>query len=197
MKPKEDSKTPRIVVVEDELITRVDMVEIIEEAGYDVVGQAKDGFDAIELCRREHPDVVMMDIKMPMLNGLEATKIIREEGLADCVVLVTAYSDKKYIQEAKNLGVMNYLVKPFDESTLIPAIEMACGKQAELDDIKERLGKAEKKLDDRKIVERAKGILMEKNHLSEEEAYQSLRKLAMDKRTTLVNICDIIIKTMK
>lgn len=187
---------PRIVVAEDELITRLDLVEIIEEAGYPVVGQAKDGFDAIEICRKERPDVILMDIKMPLLDGLQATKIIKEEELAKCIVLVTAYSDQEYIKEAKKLGVMNYLVKPFDESTLIPAIEIAAGKQEELEKIKEKLTETEKKLDDRVIIDRAKGILMDRNHCSEEEAYQSLRKLAMNKRTTLANISEIIVKTM-
>ena len=188
---------PKVVVAEDELITRLDLVEIIEEAGYPVVGQAKDGFDAIEICRKERPDVILMDIKMPLLDGLQATKIIKEENLAKCIVLVTAYSDQEYIKEAKKLGVMNYLVKPFDESTLIPAIEIAASKQEELESIKKKLTETEKKLDDRIVIDRAKGILMDKHKCLEEEAYQSLRKLAMNKRTTLAHISEIIVKTME
>ena len=122
-----------VVIAEDELITRMDIGEILEVAGYKVVGLAKDGLEAVDFCRKEKPDLAILDIKMPLLGGLEATKIIKKENLAKCVVLLTAFSDAEYIEKARDLGVMTYLVKPFDESTLIPAIEIALGKQKEMD----------------------------------------------------------------
>lgn len=185
----------KIIVAEDELITRMDMIEIIEEAGYSVVGQAGDGFEAIEVCRRERPDLAIMDIKMPLLDGIKAAKIIKEENLAKCVILVTAYSDLELINEAKGVGVMSYLVKPIDEKSLIPAIEIAFNKQSEINNVKSELEIIQQKLEDRKIIEKAKGIIMTKRNYSEDESYKFIRSLAMEKRTSIRKISEVIVKS--
>lgn len=185
----------KIIVAEDELITRMDMIEIIEEAGYTVVGQAGDGFEAIEVCRRERPDLAIMDIKMPLLDGIKAAKIIKEENLAKCVILVTAYSDLELINEAKGVGVMSYLVKPIDEKSLIPAIEIAFNKQSEINNVKSELEIIQQKLEDRKIIEKAKGIIMTKRNYSEDESYKFIRSLAMEKRTSIRKISEVIVKS--
>ncbi|MCG8499748.1 MAG: response regulator [Firmicutes bacterium] len=183
----------KIVIADDEPITRMDICEILKEVGYDVVGQASDGFDAIELCRKYRPDIVLMDVKMPLLNGLKATKVINEEKLAKCVVLLTAYSGKEFIQQAKALGVMGYLVKPVNEKALLPAIEVAVAKSKEFEQIRENMEKVQDKLEARKLIERAKGILSRKYGISEQEAYDRIRKLSMDKRCPMKNIANAII----
>ncbi|MDK2799550.1 MAG: two-component system, response regulator PdtaR [Clostridiales bacterium] len=183
----------KIVIADDEPITRMDISEILEEAGYDVVGKASDGFDAIELCRKFNPDVILMDVKMPLLNGLKATKVIKEEKLAKCVVLLTAYSGQEFVQQAKELKVMGYLVKPINEKILLPTIEVAISKSEEIEKMKEDIKKAEEKLEARKLIERAKGILIRKHGISEEDAYNKIRKLSMEKRCSMRNIANVII----
>lgn len=132
--------TKRIVIADDEPVTRMDLSEILEDAGYNVVGSASDGFDAIELCREFKPDLVLMDVKMPLLNGLKAAKIITEEQLTNCVILLTAYSGQEFIEEAKkNLGVMGYLVKPINDRNLLPAIEIALSKSQQIEAIKKKM----------------------------------------------------------
>ena len=115
----------RVVIADDEPIIRMDLKEILEKEGYTVIGEAADGFDAVEICRREHPELVIMDVKMPLLDGLTASKLIAQEKLADTVVLLTAYCDKEFIQEAKEADVSAYFVKPVDERTFLPGLEIA------------------------------------------------------------------------
>ncbi|PWJ95938.1 response regulator receiver and ANTAR domain protein [Oceanotoga teriensis] len=135
----------KIVIADDEPITRQDLREILEIAGYNVVADASDGFDAVELCRKFKPDLVLMDIKMPLLDGLNASKIITSEGLAGGVILLTAYSDEDFIAKAKKSGVIGYLVKPIDERSLIPSIEISLSKCVEINRMKEDIKKANKK----------------------------------------------------
>ncbi|WP_129599595.1 ANTAR domain-containing response regulator [Anaerophilus nitritogenes] len=183
----------RIVIADDEPITRMDISEILEEAGYDVVGQASDGFDAIELCKKFRPHLVLMDVKMPLLNGMKAAKVIKEEELADCIALLTAYSSKEFIEEAKEVGVMAYIVKPIDERNLLPAIEVALAKSEEIKKIKGDIKKTKEKLEARKLIEKAKGILVKNHGISEDEAYNKIRKLSMDKRYPMQTIAHAII----
>ncbi len=183
----------RIVIADDEPITRMDLKEILTEAGYDVVGEASDGFDAIELCKKLRPDMVLMDIKMPLLDGLKASKIINEKQYAGCIILLTAYSDKHMINEATKAGVMGYMVKPIDEKALIPTLEVAWSKQGELDHMKQNVEAIKGELETRKKIEKAKGILMKRDGLTEDEAYKYIRKLSMDKRCQMVDIADIIL----
>lgn len=183
----------RIVIADDEPITRMDFSELLREAGYDVVGEASDGFDAVELCRELNPDLVLMDVKMPLLDGLKASKILAEENSPCSVVLITAYSGKEFIDQAKDAGVMGYIVKPIDEKSLIATIEVAIAKGDQFRKIQEKVVKTEEQLKSRKAIEKAKGILMRKYDLTEENAYNKIRKLSMDKRCAMGDIANAII----
>lgn len=183
----------RIVIADDEPITRMDLKEILIEAGYDVVGEASDGFDAVELCKKLRPDMVLMDIKMPLLDGLKASKMINEKAYSNCIILLTAYSDKDMIAEATRAGVMGYMVKPIDEKALIPTLEVAWSKQNEIETMKKKVDSVNVELETRKKIEKAKGMLMRKEGMTEDEAYKYIRKLSMDKRCQMVDIADIIL----
>lgn len=185
------SKT--IVVADDEPITMMDLCEMLREKGYDVVGEATDGFDAVEICRKYKPDLVLMDVKMPLLDGIKASKIITNEGLANSVVLLTAYSGNEFVEQAKEAGVMGYLIKPIEEKCLLPAIEVAITKGKEFKSIQDNMEKVKNDLEARKTIEKAKGLLMKKYKITEEEAYNKLRKLSMDKRCSMSKIADAII----
>lgn len=183
----------KIVIADDEPITRMDIREMLEEAGYVVVGEASDGFDAIEICKKHLPNIVIMDIKMPLLDGINASKIIIQEGLADGIILLSAYSDTNFVEKAKDAGVIGYLVKPLDNKSLIPAVEVAMSKSNELKEMKNNMINIEKKLEARKLIEKAKGILMTQQGISEEEAFSMIRNLSMKKRVTMKDIAGIII----
>lgn len=183
----------RVVVVDDEPITRMDICEILKEGGYDVAGEAADGFDAIEQCKKLSPDFVMMDVKMPILDGLKASKIIINEKLARGIVLLTAYSSKEFIEDAKNIGVLGYIVKPIDEKSFLPNLQIILSKQKEFEELEKKYMKTNQKLEDRKKLDIAKSILMEKENLTEKEAYNYIRNLSMNKRCDMGKIADIII----
>lgn len=183
----------RIVIADDEPITIMDISEILTEEGYNVVAKVSDGFDAIEACRQHKPDLVLLDIKMPLLNGIKAAKVIKGESLAESVVFLTAYSNKDFIKQAKEVGVMGYLVKPVDKASLLPAVELAISQGEEILHIKENIKELKGKLEKRKLISRAKGILMDSEDITEEEAYNQIRKLSMDKRCSMKEIAHIII----
>lgn len=183
----------RIVIADDEPITRMDLKEILVEAGYDVVGEASDGFDAVELCKKLRPDMVLMDVKMPLLDGIKASKLIHEKHYCGCIILLTAYSDKDMINEAAKSGVMGYMVKPLDEKALLPTLEVAWSRHIDFNDMKQSVEAAKGELETRKKIEKAKGLLMKRDGLSEEDAYKYIRKLAMDKRCQMIDIADMIL----
>ncbi len=183
----------KIVIAEDEPITRMNIAEMISEKGYNVVGEAADGFDAVELCKNKRPDLAILDVKMPILDGLNAAKIIISKGYAKSVILLTAYSSKEFVEKAKEVGVMNYLVKPLTEEVVLPAVELAIHNANMISDYKEEAQKMQEKIDTRIAIERAKGILIKKYSYSEEEAFQYIRKLSMDKRGTMKEMAQIII----
>jgi response regulator NasT len=183
----------RIVIADDEPITRMDLREILEAAGYDVVGEASDGFDAVELCRKHSPDLVLMDIKMPLLDGLKAAKTIQDENLASGIVLLTAYSGKEFVEKATKVGAIGYIVKPIDEKSLIPTLEVAISKSAEIKKMKIDIEKACSKLEERKIIEKAKGLLMQGEHISEQDAYGQIRTFSMNKKCSMGDIAKAII----
>ena len=183
----------RIVIADDEPITRMDVAEMLIEAGYDVVGKASDGFDAVEMCRKMKPDLVILDVKMPLLDGLMAAKIISEEELAGAIVLLTAYSGKEFIEKAKSVSVLSYLVKPVTKQALLPSVEIAIHKGKEILDIKKAHQKTNERLESRIVVDRAKSILMSDSDMSEEEAYNYIRKMSMDKRCTMKDIASVIL----
>ena len=182
----------RVVIADDESIIRMDLKTLLEEMGHDVVGEAADGQKALEMTRSLKPDVVIMDIKMPVMDGLDAAKIISEEKIA-AVVLLTAYSDKDLIERAKEAGVFGYLVKPFQESDLVPAIEIALSRYLEMHDLESTVGDLEQKLETRKVVDRAKGILMDKLKMSEADAFRRIQQQSMNQRRSMKEIAEAII----
>lgn len=184
----------RVVIVDDEVLIRMYIREILESNGYEVVGEAEDGLEAICTCREQKPDFVIMDISMPILNGLEAAKVINEEKLAGFIIVLTAYRDKDIAKKAVDIDVMGYVVKPVDEDALIPAIEIAMNKYQQMKKMEKEFGKTKEALDDRKYVDRAKGLLMERRKISEKEAYVYIRKLAMDKGQSMVDISKMLLK---
>ncbi|MCE5323208.1 response regulator [bacterium] len=182
----------RVVIADDESIIRMDLKTLLEELGHVVVGEAADGQKALELTRSLKPDVVIMDIKMPVMDGLDAAKIIADEKIAP-VVLLTAYSQKDLIERAKEAGVFAYLVKPFQESDVLPAVEIAISRYLEQQDLETTLGDLETKLETRKIVDRAKGILMDKYKLSEAEAFRRIQQQSMNQRRSMKEIAEALI----
>ena len=182
----------RVVIADDESIIRLDLKTLLEEMGNLVVGEAADGQKALELARAYKPDVVIMDIKMPVMDGLDAAKIISDEKIAP-VVLLTAYSQKDLIERAKEAGVFAYLVKPFQESDLMPAIEIAISRYLEMHEMETSLGDLEQKLETRKIVDRAKGILMDKYKMDEADAFRRIQQQSMNQRRSMKEIAEAII----
>jgi len=181
----------RVLIVEDEAIIRMDLREMLREEGHDVVGEARDGVEAVELARRLRPDVVFMDIKMPRMNGLEAAAVIGDERIAP-VVMVTAFSQSEQIEEACRAQAMAYVVKPFSRGDIIPAMRIAMSRFAEARLLEDEVTDLTERLETRKAVDRAKGILMARG-LGEAEAFQRLQRLAMDKRKTLREIAEALI----
>ncbi|AAK80667.1 response regulator NasT [Clostridium acetobutylicum] len=180
----------RVVVAEDEPITRMDICEMLTGAGYSVVGQVPNGLEAIEVCRRLRPNLVIMDIKMPMLDGIEASQILVKENVADSIIILTAYSGREFINKVKEIGVMGYIVKPIDEVRLIPQVEIAIAKGKEIRSIKKNLNTI-------KITCTAKEILMERYRITENEAYRKLRKMSMDRQLTILDMSINIIDNTK
>lgn len=181
------------IVADDEPITRLDVKAMLQEAGYTVVGEAGDGFDAVELCKKLRPSVAILDVKMPVFDGLSAAAVIVNEELAGCVVLLTAYSDKALIERANLAGVTGYLVKPIEQRYLLPAIEVALAQSARLKESQAEIRKVCDRYDEAKTISRAKGILAKANLISESDAYKELQKLAMDKRKPLIEIAASVI----
>ena len=185
----------RVVIADDDVITRLDIREALEFQGYEVVGEAADVIDAVELCADLKPDVVLLDVKMPVMDGLTAAKIIGGAGNDIAIIMLTAYNDKQFVDKAGEFGVLGYLVKPVDEKSLTPTIEIAVKRLKEFRELKKTVEGQEKKLEERKIIEKAKGILIQNNSISEDEAYKYLRTISMNKRKTIVEVAKIIIET--
>ncbi|MDH4140249.1 MAG: response regulator [Coriobacteriia bacterium] len=181
----------RVLIAEDEAIIRMDLREMLTEEGHEVVAEARDGAEAIDLAREHVPDVVFMDIEMPGTNGLEAARVIGEEGIAP-VVIVTAFSQAAYVEEASQAGAMAYLVKPFAKHDIIPAMHLATSRFAQAKALAEEVADLTQRLETRKSVDRAKGALMAKG-LTEPEAFRRLQKLAMDKRMSLREVAEAVI----
>ena len=185
-------KMIRVVIAEDEAIIRLDLKEILEAEGYAVIGETGRGDEAIDLVRMLEPDLVILDIKMPGMNGIDVAKVISDEGLA-AVILLTAFSQQDLIQEASNAGVLAYLVKPFQRSDLVPSIELALGRFKEISDLKQETLMLRESLQTRKLVDRAKGLLIDAYGLKESDAYRYLQKKAMEDRTTMKAVAEDIL----
>jgi AmiR/NasT family two-component response regulator len=174
----------RVLIAEDEAIIRLDLKEMLEEEGFEVVGEASDGEAAIRLARERVPDLVIMDIKMPGLDGLSAAERIVSESLA-AVLILTAFSQRDLVQRAAQAGAIGYLVKPFQKSDLVPAIEVALARHHELVAVKKESADLTEQLQTRKLVDRAKGKLMDEEGLSEADAFRRIQKTAMDERRSM------------
>ncbi len=190
--PPEPEKRHRIVVAEDEALIRMDLTEMLIEAGHDVVGQAVDGGQAVEMARELDPDIVMMDIKMPVMDGLTAAEILGREGVA-AVVMLTAFSDQRLVERAREAGVMAYVVKPFAAHDVLPALEMAAARWSERVALEAEVSDLAGRLETRKRLDRAKGLLMEKMKLSEAEAFRWIQKAAMDRRMSMREVADAVV----
>ena len=186
----------RILIADNESIIRMDLKELLEEAGHEVVGEAADGQKAVELTRKLKPDLVIMDVKMPEMDGIAAAKMISNEKLAP-VLLLTAYSQKEIVEKAKDSGVLAYLVKPVKESNLFPAMEIALSRFKEYMEIEQELLDLRNSLETRKILDRAKGMLMDAYNLSEQEAFRRIQQYSMAKRKSIREVAEAIIDASK
>ena len=182
----------RIVIADDEPIIRMDLRRTLENMGHIVAGEAGDGRQAIESTRELKPDVVILDVKMPTMDGIDAAKVISTEGIAP-VLLLTAYSDRELVERAKDAGVFAYLIKPFKEADLMPAIEIAIARFEEMLEIEKEVADLENKLDTRKAVDRAKGILMDMYGLKEQDAFRRIQVQSMNTRKSMREIAEAII----
>jgi response regulator NasT len=182
----------RVVVAEDEAIIRLDLKEILEEEGYAVVGETGRGDEAIDLVRRERPDLAILDIKMPGMDGLTAARHIAGERLA-AVLILTAFSQHDLVEQAREAGALAYLVKPFQKSDLIPAIEMALGRHEQMVALEQENADLAARLEARKLTDRAKGRLMDDHGLTESAAWRFLQKTAMDTRRTIAEVAADVI----
>ena len=182
--PKTEQVAPRVIVAEDEAIIRMDLIEMLREAGYNVIGEAANGREAISLARHLKPDLAILDVKMPEIDGISAAELIVSEKLA-AVLMLTAFSQRELVERARDAGAMAYLVKPFSISDLTPAIEMALGRYAQIQALEAEVGELGERLEARKLVDRAKGVLMANLGITEPEAFKWIQKAAMDQRSSM------------
>ncbi|GAA0523089.1 transcriptional regulator [Saccharopolyspora subtropica] len=185
----------RVLVAEDEALIRLDLVEMLREEGYQVVGEAGDGQEAVRLAEELRPDLVILDIKMPKMDGIEAASNIAGERIAP-VVILTAFSQRDLVERARDAGAMAYLVKPFAKRDLVPAIELAVSRFTEVQALEAEVADLTERLEARKVIERAKGLLMTKHNLSEPEAFRWLQRTAMDRRTTMKAVAQAVLENL-
>ena len=183
----------RVVVAEDEALIRLDIVEMLRENDYNVVGEAGDGEEAVRLAELHRPDLVVMDIKMPILDGISAAERIVSARIAP-VVLLTAFSQRELVERARDAGAMAYLVKPFTKADLVPAIEMAVSRFSEIRALDTEIGTLRERLEVRKLLDRAKGLLQSEHGLSEPEAFRWIQKTSMDRRLTMRTVAEAVIE---
>jgi AmiR/NasT family two-component response regulator len=194
------SETPaaakRVLVAEDEAIIRLDLAEMLAEAGYDVVGQAGDGEQAVEMTRSLRPDIVIMDVKMPVMDGISAAEEIGKERICP-VVMLTAFSQTELVERARDAGVMAYVVKPFTRGDVTPALDIALSRWSELTALEAEVADLGERLETRKAVDRAKGILMARLKISEADAFRWIQKTAMDRRMGMREVADAVVAGME
>lgn len=183
----------RVLIVDDESLIRMDLRDIIESCGHEVVAEGTNGVEALALCKKHKPDIILMDVKMPELDGIEAARQIGFHHEAP-VVLLTSYSQQDLIDKARDSGVYGYLIKPVREEQLVPTLEMALGRYKSDAQLREKMAEIEQSLEDRKIIQKGTGILMELYSISEVEAYNRIRTLSMNKQISIIETCNLIIK---
>ncbi|GAA1475825.1 response regulator [Nocardioides aestuarii] len=191
--PSTDSAVRRVVIAEDEALIRMDLAEMLGEQGYEVVGQAGDGARAIELAEELRPDLVILDVKMPVLDGIAAAERIAAARIAP-VVILTAFSQRELVDRARDAGAMAYLVKPFSASDLVPAIEMAVSRFAEVHALEQEVADLAERLATRKAVDRAKSVLQTSLELSEPDAFRWIQKTAMDLRLSMRQVAEGVVE---
>jgi len=190
--PDTAAVTHRVLIAEDEALIRLDLAEMLREEGYEVVAEAADGEAAVQLARELKPNLVIMDIKMPKVDGITAAGTLVAERIAP-VVMLTAFSQRELIEQARDAGAMAYLVKPFARHELVPAIELSVSRFAELQALEEEVATLTDRLETRKVVDRAKGLLMTNNAMTEPEAFRWIQRTAMDRRSTMRAVADAIV----
>jgi response regulator NasT len=182
-----------VLIAEDEALIRLDLREMLTEEGFDVVGEAADGEQAVVLAQELSPDLVICDIKMPKLDGISAATLITEKRIAP-VIMLTAFSQRDLVERARDAGVMAYLVKPFEKRELLPAIEMATTRFAEMRALEDEVTDLKDRLEARKLIERAKGVLMTKHKLTEPEAFRWIQRAAMDNRSSMRAVASVVLE---
>lgn len=185
----------RVIVAEDESVIRLDIVEMLREVGYDVVGEAGDGESAVRLAEELRPDLVVMDIKMPKLDGISAAEKIARASIAP-VVLLTAFSQKELVERARDAGAMAYVVKPFTAADLVPALEIAQSRYQEIQALESEIADMTDRFETRKLVERAKGLLISNMGLTEPEAFRWIQKTSMDRRLTMREVAETVLNQL-
>jgi AmiR/NasT family two-component response regulator len=194
-RPEANSAQRTVLVAEDEALIRLDLVEMLREEGYQVVGEVGDGEEAVRLATELRPDLVILDVKMPKLDGIEAAATIAGKRLAP-VVILTAFSQRDLVERARDAGAMAYLVKPFAKRDLVPAVELAVSRFAEVKALEAEVAGLTERLETRKAVERAKGVLMTEQGLSEPEAFRWIQRTAMDRRTTMKAVAQAVLENL-
>ena len=186
----------RVIVAEDETLIRLDIVEMLEQEGYEVVAQASNGEQAVELAREHRPDLVLMDVKMPIMDGISAAAQLTEERIAP-VVLLTAFSQRELVERAQEAGAMAYVVKPFTQADLIPAIEIAISRGEQIAALAAEITDLQEQFETRKLVDRAKSLRITKMGLSEPEAFRWIQKTSMDRRLSMREVAETIVKQVQ
>ena len=185
----------RVLIAEDEALIRLDLAEMLCDEGYQVVGEAGDGQEAVDLAESLRPDLVIMDVKMPRRDGIDAAAEIAAKRIAP-VVLLTAFSQRDLVEKARDAGAMAYLVKPFSISDLIPAIEVAISRFSEITELEREVADLGERLETRKLVERAKGLLQAKHAMTEPEAFTWMQRAAMDRRTSMKHVAEVVLENL-
>ena len=194
--PTDAAQPHRVLIAEDEALIRMDLAEMLREEGYEVVGEAGDGQEAVDLAESLRPDLVIMDVKMPRRDGIDAAAEIASKRIAPILVL-TAFSQRELVERARDAGAMAYLVKPFSITDLIPAIELAVSRFGEMAALEQEVATLSDRLETRKLVERAKGLLQSKQKMSEPEAFKWIQRAAMDRRTTMRRVAEVVLETLE
>jgi len=192
----DSDRRPRVLIAEDEALIRLDLAEMLREEGYQVVGEASDGQEAVDLAESLRPDLVIMDVKMPRRDGIDAAAEIAAKRIAPVVVL-TAFSQRDLVEKARDAGAMAYLVKPFSITDLVPAIEVAVSRFAEITLLEKEVADLGDRLESRKLIERAKGLLQAKHKMTEPEAFSWMQRAAMDRRTTMKRVAEVVLETLQ
>jgi Response regulator with putative antiterminator output domain len=192
-----DNNGKRVIVADDEPIIRINIIEILESMGYDVCSEACDGFEVLSECKKYHPDIVLLDIKMPFLDGLAAAKHIRDNHLASTIIIITAFSDADLVRNAVDIGIDGYLVKPVTKETLLPTLELAVAHSLSVMQLKKSNSKKDSIIIARKNIDRAKGILMDEQQITEQQAYLFIRNQSKKQNVSMEKVAEIIIKAHK